>query len=192
MASFPAKAGEEKRLKVRAEFWPNLTDEDLWNGPKEKGYFCAPRILPLLLTLLEEKTVKAKKNRLSSVYLELLSRHMGQGIIAMTSAEDHAYSAGYTGSRAVRSWNERMAALEELGLIASRRKGGMLYGYVCLFRPENVIEKLRTADKISDEWWNLYTTRAMDVGKPHESKKAKTPAPADVIPMRRRKKTVNE
>jgi len=45
-------AGGEKRERIRNEFFK---DEDAWTGENEKGWFKAPRTLPLILELLSSK-----------------------------------------------------------------------------------------------------------------------------------------
>jgi hypothetical protein len=42
-------AGSEKRERIRNEFFD---DEEAWTGENEKGWFKAPRTLPLILELL--------------------------------------------------------------------------------------------------------------------------------------------
>ena len=44
----------------------------------------------------------------SSVYLDLISRQRGEGVIEMGHEADHVFASGYTGRRAVRTWQERM------------------------------------------------------------------------------------
>src|SRR5262249_23165190 len=70
----------ERREKIRKRYWPK---EDAWTGADEKGWFKCPRTLPLILQLLREKAISGKKDP-SLVYLELLARHLGQGIIEMS------------------------------------------------------------------------------------------------------------
>src|SRR5437870_3698938 len=47
-------SGSARRLAARQEFWPNDT---AWTGENEKGWFRAPRTLPLLLALIASKQV---------------------------------------------------------------------------------------------------------------------------------------
>ena len=72
-------AATEKREQIKKVYWPA---EDAWTGDNEKGWFRAPRTLPLLLGLLGEKTLSGKFDP-TKVYLELLARHMDAGIIEM-------------------------------------------------------------------------------------------------------------
>ena len=162
MAKAKTKAAE-RRIALRDEFWPERVR--MWLGPDETGYFCAPRTLPLLLTLLSSKQISGKKD-IGSVYVELLSRHMGEGIVEMGFEEDHAYSSGYYGTRATRTWRERMKVLEGTGLIKIQSKGFRKYAYVLLVHPTLVIDELREEGKVSDEWWSIYQSRRIETKEP--------------------------
>src|SRR5690349_13391175 len=110
-------SGTVRREKLRKEFWP---DEDPWTGIDEKGWFRSPRTLPLILELLASKRINPRQLDVSRVYLELWSRHIDSGVIEMVEHSRHAYAAGYRGTRAVRTWRERMKLLEDTGFIASK------------------------------------------------------------------------
>jgi hypothetical protein len=99
----------------------------------------------------------------SGVYLELLSRHIDSGIVEMTNEADHAYGAGYFGNRAVRTWQERVRVLEELGFIITKQIGNLRYKYVLIVHPTVAIQKLRDDDKIPDAWWDAYINRKIEV-----------------------------
>src|ERR1035441_8312976 len=96
----PKSGAELRRAQIRDNFF---SKDDLWTGEKETGWFPAPRTLPLILSLIDSKPISGTKSA-SLVYLELLSRHRSDGVIEMASEADHAFAAGYEGSRAVRSW----------------------------------------------------------------------------------------
>lgn len=151
-------AGTEKRVKIRKEYWPT---DDAWTGDNEKGWFRAPRTLPLLLGLLGEKGLSGKFDPIK-VYLELLARHMDGGVIEMTNEADHAYAAGYFGQRGVRTWQERMNTLEKLGVIKTKQIGNQKFKYVLLVHPTTVIKRLRDAGKISNLWWDTYRSRQIE------------------------------
>jgi hypothetical protein len=142
----------KRREEIRKEHWPN---EDLWTGEKEKGWFPVPRSLPLVLALLKSKQISGKKDP-SSVYLELLSRQRGEGVIEMMHENDHAFAAGYEGTRAVRTWQERMKVLEANGFIQTKQVGNQCYKYVAIVHPTTAVQRLRDKGKVPDNWWNAY------------------------------------
>jgi len=153
------KAGAEiRREQIRGNFFSN---DDLWTGEKEKGWFPALRTMPLILSLIDSKPISGTKSA-SLVYLELLSRHRGEGIIEMSTEADHAFAAGYEGSRAVRSWQERMKTLEKNGFIKVQKVGNERYKYVALVHPTAVVQKLRDDKKVSNVWWDAYFARKLE------------------------------
>jgi hypothetical protein len=149
----PVKSGVAKRREeIRQEYWP---EEDLWTGEKEVGWFSVPRSLPLVLTLLSSKEISEGKDP-SFVYLELLSRQRGEGVIEMAHEADHAFAAGYYGSRAVRTWQERISILEKAGFIRAVKVGNQRYRYVAIVHPTAAVQRLRAMGKIPDAWWGAY------------------------------------
>jgi hypothetical protein len=165
---------DSKRLKRRDELWPDA--EDLVGNPEEKGWWRAPRVLPLLLSLTRDKRItpapcapsrrpgKVKVLDCSSVYLELLSRDFGQGFVEILDEDEHAFCAGYFSSRATRSWRERVSALEKAGFLRVKAKGNRTIGYVLLLNPHRVAARLNASGKIDDAWWQMYLHRLQAVG----------------------------
>src|SRR2546426_10405180 len=84
------------------------------------SWFRAPRTFRLLLTLLKSKALSGRQDP-SSAYLALWARHLDSGIVEITNERELAYEAGYTGNRALRTWQERMRLLESLGLIKAQK-----------------------------------------------------------------------
>jgi hypothetical protein len=151
----------EKRNKFRKQYWPK---EDPWTG-EEDGWFKAPRTLPLLLVLLKTKALRGKESP-ATTYLELLSHHYGGGLIELRAESEHAHAAGFTGARAVRSWKERIAALEKIGFIKTQGLGAQKLKYVLLMHPVNVVERLRSAGELDGDWWETYRARQFEVREP--------------------------
>jgi hypothetical protein len=169
-----------RREELRRQYWP---DEDLWTGENEKGWFPAPRTLPLILGLLSSKHISQKKDP-SSVYLDLLSRQRGEGIIEMGHEAEHAFAAGYEGKRAMRTWQERMKILEDNGFIRTVEVGNQRYKYVAIVHPTTAIQRLRDNQKIPDKWWNAYIARKIETKEPtHEQRLKKKEAAEKVVPM---------
>ena len=141
-----------RREDLREEAWP---DDIPWLGPDETGFFCAPRTLPLVLRALGLKKVSGSQDP-GPVYLELLSRHWGEGVIEMTHEEDHAYAAGYSSGRATRTWRDRMRILERQGFIKVRKSGLRDFAQVLLIHPTLGMQGLYDAGKIGEDLWSAY------------------------------------
>lgn len=152
-------AGFKKREKLRKEFWPNA---DIWTLTNEVGWFRAPRTLPLILRALSSHQVSGKTDP-SSTYLELLARHIDNGLVEMVSEADHAFAAGYEGSRGVRSWQERMKILEDTGFIKTQKISNSRYRYALIVHPTVVMHNLYKAGKISSDLWDAYRARKIEV-----------------------------
>ena len=143
---------DERREKIRLEHWP---DEELWTGVNEKGWFPALRTLPLIMSLLNSKAISESKAP-ASVYFELLSRQITSGIIEMDHEGDHAFAAGYEGARAIRTWQERMRLLEDIGFIRIVGMGNQPFKYVALVHPTVAVQRLYDQDRVSEDWWKAY------------------------------------
>jgi hypothetical protein len=153
--------GTAKRRAARMEFWPQ---DRAWTGEREKGWFRAPRTLPLILALMASKEVSGNQDP-TRVYLELLARHIDEGVIRMSTEEDHAYAAGYEGARGVRSWRERMRLLERSGFIKVKQIASRKYAYVLLVHPEVVLERLKSEGQVPEQWLEAYRDRQMETGE---------------------------
>jgi len=149
--------GTENRERIKRELWP---DEDAWTGADDKGWFRAPRTLPLVLELLASKAISGKKDP-TRVYIELLARMIDNGIVEMTNEGEHAYHAGYSGSRGIRSWRERMKVLEDNGFIKSQLIGGQ-YKCVLILHPTTVVQQLRHSTRLPDGWLEAYRLRQIE------------------------------
>jgi hypothetical protein len=150
--------GDEQRAKLREKFWP---DSDAWTGENEKGWFSAPRTLPLILGLAGSKAVSGKLDP-TSVCLELWSRHISEGVIEMKHEGEHAFASGFEGTRAIRSWQERMRVLESNGFIKTKQIGNQRYKYVFLVHPTAVVNGLKQQHKITQLWLDTYSARQFE------------------------------
>lgn len=136
-------------MLLREEAWP---DEIAWLGTDDKGYFTAPRSLPVILRALSSKKVSGNKD-VGPTYLELLSRHWDGGVVEMTHEEDHAFGAGYGSTK---TWRDRMLSLEQLGFIKIRPSGHRSFAQVLLVHPSLAMQGLRNSELIDDKLWNAY------------------------------------
>ncbi len=169
-----------RREEIRKHYWP---DEDLWTGEKEVGWFPSPRTLPLILSILSSKEISGKKDP-SSVYLDLMSRQRGEGVIEMGHEADHAFASGYEGRRAVRTWQERTRSLEDNGFIKTADVGNQRFKYVAIVHPTTAIQRLRDKKKILDRWWNAYIARKLETREAtHEQREKKRADARKVVPL---------
>jgi hypothetical protein len=143
----------------------NFAGMILWLSEKETGYCAVPRTLPLIMALLDSKEISGKKSP-SSVYVDLLSRHRSEGVIEMGKESDHAFSAGYQGPRAIRTWRERMKTLEKNGFIVTKKVGNEEFAYVALVHPTVAVQKLINDKRVSEDWLAAYRHRQLETKEP--------------------------
>lgn len=155
--------GAERRAQHKERFWKN---EESFNGTGS-GWFKAPRTLPLILALLSQKQLTGGRD-IARVYLELLSRHMDGGVIEIGNEADHAYAAGYAGTRAVRTWSERMQLLEKLGFIKTKKVGGQRYKLVLLTDPVSAVASLYRQRRVPEGWFEAYSLRLLETKEADE------------------------
>jgi hypothetical protein len=156
------KTKSDRLQKIREEFWPQV---DVWTGgEQDKGWFKVPRTLPLILALIQSKEVTGNADP-TRVYLELLSRQFGEGVVEIQNESEHAYAAGYTSSRAERTWQDHMRCLEKLGFIKIKGIGKHAFKYVALVHPVSALEELRKKNLVPEDWWDAFRDRRTQTGE---------------------------
>ena len=82
----------------------------------------------------------------------------------MAHESEHAFAAGYSGHRAIRTWQDGVKILEKCGFIKTKRVGTRIK-YVLVIHPTSAIQELRAAKKVSDDWWETYRGRQIEIGE---------------------------
>ncbi len=155
------KDAATRRLELRETLWP-AAEKELWHRKIDDGYTTVPRVVSLVGALIKKLS---KTGDASSVYFDLWCRSFDEALIQITDEAACAYSAGYEGIRAERTWGERMMILEELGFIRIKPLGNRKFACVLLRNPLLVVAEIRkrTPRLISEEWWNAFTARVDEV-----------------------------
>jgi hypothetical protein len=138
-------------------------EDAVWSRHENDGFVSVPRVLPLILVLISNLVEKGNPSR---VYLDLWCRVFDEGYIEVKDEEELAYSAGYVGSRAARSWRDHILKLEELGFLRVAPKGVRRIGYILIVGPFVAVRLLRDTSpaKVEDRWWNAFVSRAQQIG----------------------------
>src|SRR4051812_47794406 len=95
------------RASMRDQMFP---DGQLraWPDRESKGWCRVPRTLPVILSMLDrDKDLKGGKD-VTRTYLALLAHNWDEGLVVVSDEAEFARMSGFTGTRAVRSWRERM------------------------------------------------------------------------------------
>ena len=75
-----------------------------------------------------------------------------------------AFTAGYDGPRATRTWREHIDTLVELGFIWVEELGNREVGHILIVDPHKIVATLHTRGQVRKEWWNTYITRMHEIG----------------------------
>ena len=94
-----------------------------------------------------------------------LSRSSTRDLKTMT------YEAGYTGGRALRTWQERMALLKKLGFIRCQKIANQNHRYVLMVEPSEVIKTLAKKGLVDQDWHATYDVRRFVTKEAEPAKK---------------------
>ncbi|WGL15907.1 hypothetical protein PVT68_14150 [Microbulbifer bruguierae] len=155
-----AKKMTQKRTELRAQLWPDLKVEDLWNRKEHDGFTTIPRTFPHIFQIMDELAGKGKP--VSSVYLSLWCRVFDESMLDVKSMEHMAFESGFSGQRAVTTWKQRMKTLEELGFISAREGASGEYSFILVYNPYKII--LRHRNRFQGGKFNALLARAQEVG----------------------------
>lgn len=150
----------KRRLALRQEFWPEINEKMLWNRRAFNGFTYIPRTLPIIILALNNRA----KKRLGDVYLDLWCRSFDDMVIDVRDEHEAAFSSGFSGSRGIAAWRERIAGLEELGFIRCARNLSHGLRYVLLLDPHPVMEELNGRDVISPDIYDSYRHLMLQIG----------------------------
>lgn len=164
-ASARAAKLNEKRLKLRRQYWPDIPEEALWHRKKTKGFITIPRTMPLLLSIMDDMS---KHKPLSSTYFALWCRTFDECMVNIPSADQMAFEAGFGGQRGVQTWKFRMQTLVELGFIMAKAGANGPFSHVLILNPYLAIRKLKQTNKAKmlDTKLNALISRANEIGAP--------------------------
>lgn len=151
---------DQRRERNREKHWPNSSSR-IWSRKTNDGFATIPRLLPLIVVLIRELSQKSDP---SSVYWDLWARVYDQAFIVVKNPRELAFSSGYSGQRAVRTWTERMRELKALGFVDFKPRTGSEIGYVLMINPLHRASELHAEGRVSDDWWNAFVERAEEIG----------------------------
>ena len=143
-----------KRLKLRQQYWPDITDDDLWLRAETKGFTTIPRGISLIMRIMDSLS---PQKPLANTYMALWCYSFDEMTITIQKPRQMALESGFTGQRAENTWRERMKKLEELGFIQSAEGFSGKFHHVLLLNPYYVVKCLNE-DKKHDVPAALYNT----------------------------------
>ena len=152
----------ERQLQVRAKLWPSISDAMLWGGDDAQGFSMVPRVMPLMMTIMDD--LSGKGFPVGQTYLELWCRLREERFLTLNRPEEMAFHAGFSGQRAVRTWKDRVKRLADLGFIELQPGPLGELSYAIFFNPYHVLKRHFIAGKINAARWQALVIRALEIG----------------------------
>lgn len=153
---------KKQKLALREQLWGELDTSLLWNRTTQTGFTTIPRTFPILAQIMDDMADKGKP--ISNTYLALWCRVFDESFIEIKSFTQLASESGFSGQRAVTTWNSRMAKLSELGFINAQAGAIGEYDYVLIYNPYLVIKKKYDDKEVSKAKYVALFSRAQEVG----------------------------
>lgn len=165
MAQGAKRAGAQTRaLQKRADIWPEA-ENLVWDRKKFKGFTSIPRTLPYVMMAMDSL---CKNSPPSAAYFVLWCRAFEEHILTIENPAVLAAESGYSGQRAVTTWNGRMKSLVDLEFIKARPGPVSGYQTVLLLNPNVAMLKLAADGKFKNEsqkqLFEQFKNRAIDIG----------------------------
>ncbi|MFI3218952.1 MAG: hypothetical protein QX189_07510 [Methylococcales bacterium] len=150
-------------IKQQKEFWPDITDEDLWNSNRKgfnDGWMPIPRTMSLIMNIIDDLS---KNQPASRAYFVLWCyRRPESSLVTIENPSVFAAETGFSGERALTTWKQRMKILQELGFIDAKEGSSGAFHYVLILNPHVVIQKLKS--NIQESRFRQIYSRALDIG----------------------------
>lgn len=119
----------------------------------------------MIASLLDTPPFGGKDNP-GRLYVALWMYEFGDSFVEIGDPAQIALEAGYTTSRAERTFGERLELLSRLGFVRIRPLGLRPHGYVLLLNPHTVLWAIRARqpEAIPEYWWSAFEARCSAVG----------------------------
>ena len=159
-----SKKIQEKNKILTNTFWPEVRSNQLWVRQNASGFTTIPRILPLVIRILNsfEKGIK-----FDGTYLGLWCRGWDSPYIEIREPLSFAYEAGFSGVSPGSTWRKRMRKLEEWEMIKSKSIHGQDFRHVLLMNPCTALANIKDSCndiQIPTEDWDTLLYRMHEIG----------------------------
>ncbi|QMV15436.1 hypothetical protein [Vibrio spartinae] len=157
-----AKKVTNQKLALREKLWGQINESELWNRKVNDGYTTIPRTFPLIAQIMDN--LSGKGTPVSNTYLTIWCRVFDESFIEIETPAILAMESGFSGQRAITTWNSRMSKLAQLGFIKPERGTLGDYQYVLVYNPYKIIQKYHEEDNISKQLYLALFKRAQEIG----------------------------
>ena len=152
----------ERKRNLRKKLWPDVCDQKLWSRQTSPGWLTVPRVMPLILRIMDMLAPKGKP--VSATYFDLWCRTYDDSFVTASKPREMAYFAGFTGERAHHTWVSRIRELGKLGFIMYKGGASGPVNYVLILNPYGVIQQHIKSGKLRGDVVNVLLERMIEVG----------------------------
>lgn len=168
------KRMETKYLDKRNQIWqPMINVKDntriLWEQNTKKGFVNIPRVMPLILKIMDYLSKKEGGKPVSETYFALWCRDFGTAFIEIKDSDELASDAGFSGNRAITTLNSRIKILNKesnssLGFIRTQKTNTGKYKAILMLNPLLIIYVSFREGKLPKPMYDELFLRCTDVG----------------------------
>jgi len=153
-------ASTRRRISQRKKLWPEVEDEQIWDRTEFTGFTTIPRTLSLVMRIIDD----LDRKKAARVYFDLWCRSFDDYVIDINDEYEAAFSSGYDGQRAVRTWRERIEVLERFGFVRTHKASHGAYRLILILEPHQVVENLHSKKLITDADWLALRSLLISIG----------------------------
>jgi hypothetical protein len=150
--------GKQRAQQIRADLWPDIGEDMLWNRKEHDGYTTIPRTLPVIMNIIDSLSKNQPAGR---TYFGLWARTYDESVLIIENPMSLAAEAGFSGERAVTTWKQRMKALKDMGFVGAEAGSTGEFHYVLIFNPHKVVWQI---EGIPKQLMLQLRDRAIEVG----------------------------
>lgn len=168
------KKMETKYIDKRNQIWLPMSTVDektriLWEQKIKKGFVNVPRVMPLILNIMDYLVKKEGGKPVSNTYLALWCRDFGTAFLEIKDSDELASEAGFSGNRATTTLNSRIKLLNKeadtgLGFIRTQKTSTGRYKAILMLNPLLIIYLHYNQGKIPKPMYDEIFVRCTDVG----------------------------
>lgn len=168
------KRMETKYLDKRNQIWQSITPikeetRIFWEQKIKKGFVNIPRVMPLILKIMDYLSKKEGGKPVSNTYFALWCRDFGTAFVEIKDSDELASEAGFSGNRAITTLNSRLKILNKetdssIGFIRTQKTSTGKYKAVLMLNPLLVIYIHYKEGRLPKFMYDEIFTRSTDVG----------------------------
>lgn len=168
------RSADGKRLALRNNFWPQVSDEVLWLRKGRVGFTTIPRTMSLIGRIMDQ--LSGKGTPVFGTYLALWCRVFDEAFVEVRNDKELAFESGFSGGRGEATWRARMRMLQSLGFIDIHKGLASDLQYVLIYNPIKVIAHIyNERNLVRDMAYQALMARLIEVGADDLDEAKKSP-----------------